>query len=490
MKKLLQYIFIIFIFSFIGANAAHAATSPVDELIEEFKDKPKTALSQDMYLQIYKDINDKPKEQATKNVSSTYSMTEDQINKLIQEGDLSAIIKDDENADINKVLLQYQKIANDYRQTLETENIRSELIMETKPSEVFMDGDTSNSEFDILYDLTIIEVILFNEASTGEFGGKFTAPDFNFTDEDEKQFIEELFDITPTDQSAQQEAIQDGDGFSALQCLSEESGLDEALSEYESQKETTSEGDSSSEGYQEDEPVNSENFPKAESDPWPSKYLCPDGAFYCIDISFDLKAAKAYGKTDNCIDCHVQKTNESLDKLLSKPLSANKLTGNLLEVPKCKASYSNIPVNMNIIMLAVTPPRKANQDKYLQLNIDKEWTTLKERLNVFFYNTDNPPPETKLEDRSVKESFQAAPDNPSLNEVSIRTSDRTQRTQEKVVEETATKEKENRTELNNTEYQMVINEMETMKQSFQTILTKLKEMKKPCTNISNKSYCQ
>ncbi|MBD3156384.1 hypothetical protein GF369_01005, partial [Candidatus Peregrinibacteria bacterium] len=173
MKKLLRYILLTFVFSLIGGNIAHAATSPVDELIEEFKDKPQTALAQDMYLDIYKDINDKPKEQATKSVSNKYSMTEDQIHKLTQEGDLSSIIKDDENADINTVLLQYQAIANDYQSTLETENIRSELTMETKPSEVFMDGDTSNSEFDILYDLTIIEIILFNEASTSEFGGQF-----------------------------------------------------------------------------------------------------------------------------------------------------------------------------------------------------------------------------------------------------------------------------------------------------------------------------
>ncbi len=491
MKKILQYISIIFIYSFISINAACAATSPVDELIEEFEGKSKTALAQDMYLQIYKDINDKPKEQAAKNVSSTYSMTEDQINKLVQEGDLSAIIKDDKNADLNKVLLQYQKIANDYQRTLETENIRSELTMETKPSEVFMDGDTSNSEFDILYDLTIIEVILFNEASTSEFGGQFTAPDFNFTDEEEKKLIEELFDTTSTDQTTQQSATQSDNSFSALQCLGEESALNEALSEYEDRQKTNGEeGDSSNEDYQGDEPVNAENFPKAESDPWPSKYLCPDGAFYCIDISFDLKAAKAHGKTDNCIACHVQKINESLDKLLSKPLSANKLTGNLLEVPKCKASYSNIPVNMNIILLAVTPPRQANQDKYVKLDINKEWINLKERLNVFFYNTDNPPPETKLEDRSVKEALQAAPDNPSLNNVSLRASNRTQQTQEKVTENAETKKQENRTELNNTEYQMVINEMETMKQSFQTILTKLKEMKKPCNNIANKSYCQ
>lgn len=490
MKKLLYYISTVFVFSLIAGGIAHAATtSPVDELIEEFKDKPQTALAQDMYLKIYKDINDKPKEQATKQVSNTYSMTEDQVNKLMQEGDLSTIVKDDENADLNAVLLQYQNIANEYQSTLETENIRSELTMETKPSEVFMDGDTSNSEFDILYDLTVIEVILFNEASTSEFGGQFNTPDMNFADEDKQQFIEELFDTTSQEQSQQGSDNESDQSFSALACLDEESSLDEALSEYEEQQEEAN-GEGSLTNDDQEEPLNAENFPKAESDPWPSKYLCPDGAFYCIDISFDLKAAKAYGKTDNCVDCHVKKTNEALDKLLSKPLSANKLTGNIFEVPKCKSSYSNIPVNMNIIMLAVTPPRQANQDKYLQLNIDKEWIKLKERLNQFFYNTDDPAPETTLEDRSVKESLQAAPDNARLNEVSVQTSDRTQRTQEKVAQDAETKEQENRTELNNTEYQMVINEMETMKESFKTILTKLKEMKTPCNDIANKSYCQ
>lgn len=486
MKKQLLYISALIIALLAGFQTASADSSVVDELLEEVKSQPKTAVAQNMYLELYKEINNKPQEAATKNTSTKYGMTEDDINKVMQEGDISPITKNQENATVDKVLLQYKKMANDYQTSLETENLRSELELETKPSEVFMDGDTSNSEFDILYDLTIIEVILFNEASISEFGGQFINPDFDFSDKDDEEFIDELFDRDADEDETGDTSGQGEDDFSALSCLAEESNLDQALSDYEDSQQAGGEGEESG---GEDEESDEEEFPKAESDEWPTKYLCPDGAFYCIEISFDIKAAKAYSKSDNCVACHVQKINENLDKLLSKPLSANKLAGNLFEVPKCKASYTNLPVNMNIITLAVSPPRQSNQDKYIKLNIDTEWTKLKERLNAFFNNTDNPPPETILEDRSVKESLQASSENATIDEIAVKTTERTQTTQKEVTDSIETKEKENRTETNNTEYQMVINELEAMKKSFDTLLQKFKEMKTPCTDLSTKAYC-
>ncbi|MBA4336964.1 hypothetical protein C0416_04310 [bacterium] len=487
MKKNLFYISVAIISLLVGIQTASAATSPVDELIEETKGQTKTAVAQNMYLEIYKEVNNKPQESAAKSTSSKYGMTTDQINKVMKEGDLSPITKDQKNATVDQVFLQYKKMANDYNSALETENLRTELEMQTKPSELFMDGDTSNSEFDVLYDLTIIEVILFNQGSTSQFGGKFITPDFDFSDKDDEAFIDNLFnkdeEVQTTDSSTNQ---TDEDVFSSLSCLIGESNLNSALSEFE-ENQNQQNADQSGEGTQED--ATEAEFPKAESDNWPTEYLCPDGGFYCIEITFDIKAAKAYGKSDNCVSCHIQNINKDLDNLLSKPLSANKLSGNLFEMPKCKSSYTNLPANMNIITLAVQPPRQSNQDKYVKLDIEKEWIKMEERFNAYFNNTDNPPPTLTVEDRSVKEALQGSSANATIDEISVKAQDRVQVTQDEVSEGAESKEKENRTELNNTEYQMVINELETMKKSFATILQKLKEMKTPCTDLSTKAYC-
>lgn len=482
MKKRLLYISAILFSLLVGMQTASAQASPVDELIEETKNQPKTAVAQNMYLELYKEINDKPQEKVVKSTSTKYKMTEDQVNKIMKDGDLSPITKNQENATIDQVFLQYKKMSNDYQSLLETENLRTELELETKPSEIFMDGDTSNSEFDILYDLTIIEVILFNEASISQFGGQFINPDFDFSDKDDEAFIDELFNRDDKKDTLVSQAGDDD--FSALSCLVEESGLDDALSNFEENQQAEDDSESGGEG-DGTEP----EFPKAESDDWPTEYLCPDGAFYCIEISFDIKTAKVYSKSDNCIACHVQNINKALDKLLSKPLSANKLTGNLFEVPKCKSSYTNLPANMNIITLAVAPPRQANQNKYIKLNIEKEWVKLKERFNAYFNNTKTPPPESTVEDRSVKEALQGSSENVTIDELAVKTENRVQTTQNEVKEGVESKEKENRTELSNTEYQMAVNELEAMKQAFDTILKQFKEMKTPCTDLATKSYC-
>jgi len=465
----------------------------VEELLDEVKNKPKTAINQDMYLKLYKEINNDPKDRATKTISKKYSMTEDQIRSIVVNGDLSQLIKKQENADISKILFQYTKILNDYNNELETENLRSELELQTKPSEIFMDGDTSNSEFDILRDLTVIEVILFNESSTSEFGGKFTTPDFDFSDKEDEAFTDDLFDKnnntneTPGSQTNNQTSSVE---FSPLYCFSKQSVLDNAISDFdESQQRNQNGDDKSGNNNNEDGNKDEPEFPKAESDEWPSKYLCPDGAFYCIDISFDIKSAKAYGKSDNCIACHVQNINKALDKLLSKPLSANKLSGNLFEVPKCKSSFTNLPVNMNIITVAVAPPRQSNQDKYIKLNIEKDWNKLKEAFNAYFYKTKNPPPQATVENRSIKETLQGASNNATIDEITVKAQDRTQIIRKKVEKNVTESKEETTTELNNTQYQMTSGELEAMNQAFNTILKQLNKMKIPCTDLSTKPYC-
>jgi len=478
MKKHLLYISVILFSLLAGIQSASANSSVVDELIQETKDQPKTAVAQNMYLELYKEINDKPQEKAAKSTSKKYGITEENINKIMKDGDLSPITKNQKDITVDQLLLQYKKMSNDYQSTLETENLRSELEMETKPSEIFMDGDTSNSEFDVLYDLTVIEVILFNESSTSQFGGQFITPDFDFSNKEEEEFVNELFNKDTTEESAS------GDNnFSALSCLAGESSLDTALSNFEASEQ----GNNNNENIETD--TTEPEFPIAESDDWPTQYLCPDGGFYCIEISFDIKAAKAYGKSDNCIACHVQNINKELDKMLNKPLSANKLSGNLFEVPKCKASYTSLPASMNIIMVAVAPPRQANQDKYIKLNIDREWIKLKERFNAYFNNTDNPPPEQTVEDRSVKEAIQASSQNATIDEIAIKSESRVQITKKEIQEGVESKEKETRSELKNTEYQMVVNELEAMNMGFNNLLKQFKEMKTPCNELSTKAYC-
>jgi len=487
MKKILLHISAILLTLLVGIQTTSAATSPVDELLSEVKNQPKTAINQDMYLKLYKEINDNPHEKAIKAITKKYGMTEDQIKQIVQDGNLAPLMKSKKGLTVDKALLQYKKISNDYNIELETENLRSELELQTKPSEIFMDGDTSNSEFDVLYDLTVIEVILFNESSTSEFGGQFISPDFDFSDKEDKAFTDDLFDKNSSGSKTDEQTSKIE--FSPLSCRAEKSSLDEALSNFDGNKQRNQNGNGADNQNDNGNNATKPEFPKSESDKWPSKYLCPDGGFYCINISFDMESAKAYGKLDNCVACHVQNINKALDKMLSKPLSANKLSGNLFEVPKCKASYKNLPIDMNIILLAVAPPRQANQDKYIKLNIERDWNKLVEKFNTYFYKTKKPTQQATVENRTIKEAMQASSDSATIDEITLRSQERIQTVKNETRESLESAEKGNNTELNNTKYQMTSNELEAMNQAFNTILNQLKAMKTPCTDLSNKAYC-
>lgn len=455
-------------------------------------------LEKDMYKRIYEDVVVKPAEAAAKTSASKLSMSEDNLKKVVNEGDVTSLINKDKskNETLDELSTKYSTVFADYQSSLATENMRSDLLKKSNPSEIYTDGDTSNSEFDILYDLTVIEVILFNEASVSQFGGKFEMPDFDFTDPDEKELIDELFGREPQDEDeVEGEAgTTEEKDFSSIECLDDDSDLENALNNYESEQAA---GDGAGDGTGDDGSTNEnltydeDGFPKAKPDEWPTNYLCPDGAFFCIEISFSDETTKIYAKTDNCVACHIQNINKELDSMLNKSLTANKLSGNLMEAPKCKSSFSNVGANMNIITMAVPPPKQANQDLYLKIDIDKEWQKFNERYNPLYFDTGNnpQPADTSVGDRSSKKAVTNAEPIATLGDVTERADNIASGIQNETNQGEESKARELKTEVQNKEFQKVIEELAAFKLYFNSIKELFVKMKEPCTELQNKPYC-
>lgn len=437
-------------------------------------------LATDMYMKIYDDLANKPAQAALKTSAKKFGMSPDDMQKIAIAGDVSGLINKKDASETNEDLVnKYSKVTASYQSSLATENLRADLNNKANPSEVYTDGDTSNSEFDLLYDLTVIEIILFNEASVSEFGGQFALPNFNFSDPDEEELIDELLGAEEV------EATEEKD-FSSIECLDDDSALENALNNFESGQQGAGDQDDD-EGVVFDE----DGFPKAEPDDWPTQFLCPDGAFFCIEIGFDDKSTKIYSKKDNCVACHIQNTNKSMDEMLGKPLSPNKMPGNIMEVNKCKSAFTNVGANMNIITTAVPPPKQANQDLYKKIDIDKEWQQYKEQYDPLTFDTgENPPaPANTIEDRAAKKALTNASPTGTLDEVFSKSEKSITGTETQQREDQARKAQEVKTEVQNREFKSVIEELSAFHLYFNSIKDLFVKMKEPCSELSKKPYC-
>ncbi len=492
MKKTLIYISVLIsvLIAAIAINTVNAQSgetpATMDELLERAEDKSGEAVAENLYLDIYKKTALDPAEETAKKTGQKLKLSEDEVNKVILKGEIGSIVSEDD--DIQNLTAKYRKMYQEYYSTLNTENLRSELKNKINPSEIFKDGDTSNSEFDLLYDLTVIEVILFNESSISSYGGKFAMPDFDFTDPEEQEEIEDLFGEEADPEAGPKPGAEDE--FSALSCFAEDANLENALNEYEDTLQAQNEGLTEEDEAMEDITFDETGFPKSRPDEWPASFLCPEGAFFCMEISFDFGASKVYSKTDNCVFCHVQNINKEIDKMLNKSLTANKITGNLFEMPKCKSSFSDIGANMNVITMAVPPPKQAKTDMYVNLNIEKEWQKLKEKYKPFLFDTGGKEmPDQNVGDRATRKAISNVSPEGSLQEVTNKTNQViTGKTQESEQAQDIRK-KSLQTELQNKEYQTLIEELDAWKVYFKSIKELFDKMLETCNEFANTPYC-
>ncbi len=249
------------------SQAADSDKRAIDEVIEEAKAKKSKFLAHDMYLNIYVEINDKPEKAATKTVADKFGMSEEQISSIAKNGDLSSLY--DGSKTLDKTHQQYIKILDSYNKALATENLRTELEQAVKPSEIFADGDTSNSDFDLIHDLSIIEEILFNERSKSEFGGTFNSPLVDTTDADELSELADLFDdpslLTEEKEDEAEVPKEKDESLKPLECLEEDNTLTNSLQNFEeeqaAQAELTENGANGEDSSDNDK--NEEEFPKA-----------------------------------------------------------------------------------------------------------------------------------------------------------------------------------------------------------------------------------
>ncbi|MFH1720202.1 MAG: hypothetical protein ABH856_01165 [Patescibacteria group bacterium] len=306
---------------------------------------------------------------------------------------------------------------------------REKLKAEVSMMEIFANGELSDSGFDLVYDLDVIEKILFFKASKSDIysedkpssegpneGDKLkdmasptpyegdsptktdTIPDIGISAEEAKaaerkgskyQDLEETltvnddvdrdicasFDLAaivenydrPTTAGAG--AGEAGTTSGGDGAGGDDSGAGDSSGEDDIGIEGTTEAESSDGG-----PLETLDDIYEEE-----QGLCL-GEFICIKLDFIYKQASVYSDQDNCIQCHVEKINDKFDEAIKSSMMPSKVTGNLFESGKCKAGF-DLPsfINLNLILVPMPPLIPKNDDLMQISSFEKEFNKFMNR---------------------------------------------------------------------------------------------------------------
>lgn len=362
-----------------------------------FTGTPENVQVKDLYLNVYKALKQNPASSAMKEASEKYSYTETEFCSILG-GNLQLLSTTQDENEVSNLIDLHGDMKADYEAELESAELAVEMMMDIYPKEIFANGDTSDSGFDLMYDLELIEYILFGEDSysVGD-AGDFQGPDDDGVDgdaggdgdeggeEDEDEGDGDgdggagggagsgPGEETETESGAMQASeddevnparcVADGDVQAAFAAaLGEDYGADDEEEETGGGGSGSGDGggagggsgDGSGEGESGDATGDGEGESESRANDW--TFFWPCNEFFCIFIDFTNTKDPEYRQTDNCVKCHADYISDALDETLSVPLIPGKMSGNLLEPAMCKRSAVNGGVSLNLIPVAVPIP--------------------------------------------------------------------------------------------------------------------------------------
>ncbi|MBD3360205.1 hypothetical protein GF366_00215 [Candidatus Peregrinibacteria bacterium] len=130
----------------------------------------------DLYFLVYDKLILFPEKDALKEVAQKYGLTKDEAQRVI-DGSLTPLfnIPERRGAELTHedTYILANNLRNDFAELSELFELQQEVDVAIAPSEIFANGDLSDSGFDLVHDLSIIEEILFVEVTENTVGDPF-----------------------------------------------------------------------------------------------------------------------------------------------------------------------------------------------------------------------------------------------------------------------------------------------------------------------------
>lgn len=402
-------------------------------------------LGQDLYDYIYNKVKSEGSDLAVKRLLARRPLSKEELGFLIPGSNIGGLLsKPDPQAELkpDQVIARHEELTRLLADEKELADLEVLSEMEVAPVEIFANGDESDSGFDLIVDLDIIETILFAKSTTVLGGGGPGAPagsevfevggegsedqGAKIGEKDKKKSDKEKLGVKEgglagglVEEGAAEEPGPIHDESSGM-CiakpsfnsaitafLKKEQELESAAAQeggdtkgkQGSKKDASEKSGSGSGAENEEESIDYEKEPlvPAPAANWKKEPLCA-GPF-CLTIEEKYKKESSYLANENCVECHFEKINDAFKKTLGHNLVPSKVTGNLIEGPKCKRSLFNLAWNAILIPQPIlTPP---NDDLVIKADFTGNFMS--------FLNANNPFCEKK-KDMAGKAKYVCEPD--------------------------------------------------------------------------------
>lgn len=161
-------------------RVAHGEINAWDQLVAgaanlKWEDIFGTSKGKNTYVLVRDKLLDKPGRDAKKEIGRMYGLTVREVEDVIN-GSISPLFNKPTGGTTltqEDATLAAVKIRDDFDLLLEIFSLQQEIETSVTPSEIFANGDTMDSGFDLIYDLSVIEEILFMEKSLNLVGDPF-----------------------------------------------------------------------------------------------------------------------------------------------------------------------------------------------------------------------------------------------------------------------------------------------------------------------------
>jgi hypothetical protein len=121
----------------------------------------------DLYKSIYKTLKVQTDRTAIQKVANKYQYSETEMGAIL-EGNIGVLSRTQpESVKYQDLLDLFDKMREDFQKEFDNEQLKQTLFLDSYPQEIFVNGDTSDSGFDVVYDLEIIELLLFGDQEAG-----------------------------------------------------------------------------------------------------------------------------------------------------------------------------------------------------------------------------------------------------------------------------------------------------------------------------------
>ncbi len=130
-----------------------------------------------VYKLVYKKVNREGANLALREVALSYGLTTDEASAVLG-GSLTPILQNPRiggrSLTHGDAIRIYEGFHSDYKRLFEIYDLQQEIELLVKPSEMFANGDITDSGFDLVHDLSVIEEILFLERTPTKIGGSYS----------------------------------------------------------------------------------------------------------------------------------------------------------------------------------------------------------------------------------------------------------------------------------------------------------------------------